>query len=295
MLVRLTALPIVALLLATSCEADGTSPDSGTQSSQGRSATSGLQDEKPCPTDTTPTVVSARKVSIGTGEASVEIEVDPNIKRGRINPLVYGANHRYPYNGFDMWNSKTGEPFPRFLEMYKTSGITALRFPGGRTANNYHWQRAIGPIGDRTSHVDAAFGRITIHGQTLSNEFGPDEFGRFLEGSDSGASVVANFATARANEIANWVEYMNTPVGENPHGGVAWSEVRASNGHKAPYGIKYWEIGNELAGEKTFWLGEDTDPADHASKYVFGGSSRFERQPTVRFLDYSPSAIDQYR
>jgi alpha-N-arabinofuranosidase len=290
MFIRLIALSMVALLFATSCEADGTSRDSGAQSSQGRSATSGLQEERPCPADVTPTIESARKASIGAGKASVEIEVDPTVENGRISPLVFGANHRYPYNGFDMWNSKSEEPFPKFLEMYETAGITALRFPGGRTANNYHWQRAIGPIEDRTSHVDAAFGRITIHGQKLSNEFGPDEFGRFLEESDSGASVVANFATASANEIANWVEYMNTPVGENPRGGVAWSEVRASNGHKAPYGIKYWEIGNELAGEKTFWLGEDADPADRASKYVLGGSSHFERQPAVRFLDYSPSA-----
>ena len=207
MLVRLSALPMVAVLLVTSCEADEASDDSGAQSSQRRSSTSGLQEEKPSPTNTTPTVVSASKESIGAGEASVEIEVDPNVKRGRISPLVYGANHRYPYNGFDMWNSVTGKPFPMFLDMYKTAGITALRFPGGRTTNNYHWQRAIGPIGDRTSHVDAAFGRITIHGQTLSNEFGPDEFGRFLERSTTRALASSRTSLPRPP--------MKSPIGSS--------------------------------------------------------------------------------
>ena len=36
---------------------------------------------------------------------------------------------------------------------------------------------------------------------------------------------------------ADWVEYMNAPAGTaaNPHGGVDWAEVRAANGHAAPY------------------------------------------------------------
>jgi alpha-L-arabinofuranosidase len=283
---------MTALLLATACE-DAAAPGSprGDGSGDNRpAATSGLQRERPCPSNTDPVIPSTTERGLVAGEAATEIVVDASVDEGPISPLVYGANHRYPYNGFDMWNARTDEPFPLFLERYNDAGLTAVRFPGGRTANNYHWQRAIGPLEERIGHVDAAFGRTTIHGQTLTNEFGPDEFGEFLEDSGSGASIVANFATASAREVANWVEYMNTPVGENPHGGVAWAEVRASNGQEKPYGVEYWEIGNELAGEKTFWLGEDTDPTNHASKYIFGGSSHFERQRTVRLLDYSPSA-----
>ena len=285
------ALLMAALLLGTACEeARPDGPGRGSSGTERSGVTSGLQKERPCPSNTDPMVSSTTEQALVGGEASTEIVVDSAVKEGPINPLVYGANHRYPYNGFDMWNTRTDEPFPLFLERYEEAGLTAVRFPGGRTANNYHWQRAIGPLAERIGHVDAAFGRATIHGQTLTNEFGPDEFGEFLEDSGSGSSVVANFATASALEVANWVEYMNTPVGENPHGGIAWAKVRASNGHEEPYGVEYWEIGNELAGEKTFWLGEDTDPTNHASKYIFGGSSHFERQRTVRLLDYSPSA-----
>jgi alpha-N-arabinofuranosidase len=82
---------------------------------------------------------------------------------------------------------------------------------------------------------------------------------------------------------------MNTPVGENPRGGTAWAEVRADNGHPEPYGIRYWEVGNELAGEKTFWIGPGTTLAERAPKYIFGGSNRFTKQLVHTEDDYTPS------
>src|SRR5690606_25002403 len=43
-------------------------------------------------------------------------------------------------------------------------------------------------------------------------------------------------------EAAEWIEYCNgdsdTPMGK----------IRAANGHVEPYGVKYWEIGNEVWG-----------------------------------------------
>ena len=208
---------------------------------------------------------------------------------GEISPLLLGVNHRFPYSGFGMWDAKNERTDPLFLERFRYGGFTIVRFPGGRTANNYRWKNAIGELSDRKGNVDAAFGRKRIHQETLTNEFGPDEFGTFIEEAGVEGNIVVNFATGSANEAAEWVEYMNTPVGENPRGGVAWADVRAANGHPDPYGIKHWEIGNELAGVKTFWIG-DIPVTERAPKYIFGGSTLFERSQVVTPTDYSLEA-----
>ncbi|MGH2554211.1 MAG: hypothetical protein ACRDHO_00645, partial [Actinomycetota bacterium] len=197
-----------------------------------------------------------QQANLVEGRPRTKVVVDAADELKPISDLVYGVNHRYPFQGFGSWDPESRHAAPRFLEHFRDSGFSALRFPGGRTANNYHWQRAIGPPEQRGKHADAAFGRIPAYAEPMTNEFGPDEFGRMLELTGAEGTIVLNFPTGDADEAANWVEYMNTPVGENPRGGVAWARVRARNGNRDPYGVEYWEVGNELAGALTFWIGE---------------------------------------
>jgi hypothetical protein len=45
------------------------------------------------------------------------------------------------------------------------------------------------------------------------------------------------------------VEYCNTPNdGRNPNGGTNWAAKRAADGYPAPFGVRYWEVGNEVYG-----------------------------------------------
>ncbi|MDP9225084.1 MAG: hypothetical protein M3P18_14800 [Actinomycetota bacterium] len=224
-----------------------------------------------------------------SGRGATVVETDAAARQRRINRLVYGVNHRYSFRGFRSWESKKQRPDPEFLKSYRFGGFTAIRFPGGRTANNYHWRRAIGPVKDRGISIDAAFGKIQIYHSGISNQFGPDEYGKLLQSTHSAGIVDTNFATSNARDAANWVEYMNTPVGKNPNGGIAWAKVRARNGHRRPYGIKYWEIGNELIGALTFWVGKNATMAQRATKYIFGGSTPFGRQEVHTATDYSAS------
>ena len=41
--------------------------------------------------------------------------------------------------------------------------------------------------------------------------------------------------------------------------------MRASNGHPAPYGVKYWEIGNEIYGK---WEKGHCDAETYAARYL---------------------------
>ena len=75
---------------------------------------------------------------------------------------------------------------------------------------------------------------------------GADEFLTLCEllGVDAFISVNAGFGEARS--AAEEVEYVNgaadTPMGK----------LRAANGHPAPYGVKWWGIGNEMYGSWQF-------------------------------------------
>jgi alpha-L-arabinofuranosidase len=213
-----------------------------------------------------------------------EIVVHPGDGLRTVHPGLFGANHRYPYEGFGMWNPASDSVYPRFGQRFSAAGFTALRFPGGSVANTYHWKRAIGPLSQRG---------LNVHGHTgqpLTNGFGPDEFGSFVSSQGLQAMMLANFATGTAQEAADWVEYMNAPVGTNPNGGVAWASVRAENGHPAPYGVQYWEIGNELYQPgQSFWMGS-ASIAERTKKYIFGGSTSFQDQRVGKPWDHRSSA-----
>jgi alpha-N-arabinofuranosidase len=217
-------------------------------------------------------------------QTATTISVNPTVRRGKVNPLVFGANHRYGYSGFSMWDKTTNNAYPAFSTAFRKAGITSVRFPGGTIAGKYHWQRAIGPVAQRTRN---------IHGSTkddsslpVTNEFGPDEFGRFIKQNGATGSIVVNIGTGSAQEAADWVEYMNAPVGTNPGGGIAWAEVRQSNGGTDPYNITYWEVGNENNNkDQVYWMG-----TVDKQKYAFGGTTTFTKERVGKFDDHRDSA-----
>ncbi len=218
------------------------------------------------------------------GGQRAQILVHPGDGLRTVHPGLFGVNHRYPYDGFGMWDPSIDNVYPRFEHRFSAAGFTAMRFPGGSVANTYHWKRAIGPLSQRG---------FNVHGHTgepLANGFGPDEFGSFVSTQGLQAMMLANFATGTAQEAADWVEYMNAPVGTNPNGGVAWASVRAANGHPEPYHVQNWEIGNELYEPgQSHWMGGGS-LAKRTKKYVFGGSTKFKDQRVGTPSDHQGSA-----
>ena len=56
--------------------------------------------------------------------------------------------------------------------------------------------------------------------------------------------ICVRFTGKTPKDAADQVEYFNGPPA-SPMG-----QLRAANGHPEPYGVKYWQIGNELGDEK---------------------------------------------
>ncbi|MEJ7830177.1 MAG: hypothetical protein WKF91_18350 [Segetibacter sp.] len=172
------------------------------------------------------------------------IKVNPAANLGQIQPELYGTNHRYTNNGSTMWDSGKHAAIPAFLKVYNEIGLRSMRYPAGTAASLFHWKRSICPLKDRTDAIEGHSWEDEIR-QARTN-FGLDEALRFCEANNTKLNYMYNFGNGNAADAADLVEYLNTPVGKNPNGGIAWAEVRSKNGHPQPYNIVTFEMGNEM-------------------------------------------------
>lgn len=110
------------------------------------------------------------------------------------------------------------------------------RLPGGNFLSNWDWHDALGDRDRRRPMFDHAWSAIQ------SNDLGMDEWLELTRiiGVDPYVTVNAGFGDA--NSAAELVEYLNGAADSE------WGAKRAANGHPAPYGVRYWNIGNEPYG-----------------------------------------------
>ncbi len=207
------------------------------------------------------------------------VRVDARAVRGQASRLLLGINHHYNWNGFGLWDPTTGRARSVVVAEARQAGVQTMRFPGGSVAIPYDWRRAIGP--HRSCQIDGNHpGRTAIHhAQTQRLHFGPDEYMVALRQLHARPMIMVPSMISTPSVAADWVEYMNAPAGTaaNPHGGVDWAEVRAANGHAAPYGVKTWEVGNEpMHVNSRYWM--SSRDAVAVRQYAFGGSARIKGQ-----------------
>lgn len=115
--------------------------------------------------------------------------------------------------------------------------IPVLRWPGGLFADTYHWRDGIGPKEERQLIVNTNWGDVVEN-----NHFGTHEYFELLHQLGSEAYINANIGSGTVQEMAEWVEYI-TRSGRSP-----MSDLRIKNGHKDPWKLKFFGIGNESWG-----------------------------------------------
>ncbi|MBW2731599.1 MAG: hypothetical protein JRH20_04345 [Deltaproteobacteria bacterium] len=144
-----------------------------------------------------------------------------------------------------MFNPETIANLSRFKQ-------TMIRWPGGNFTSGYHWQDGIGPMEERPSRPNLAWGGIS------DNHFGTDEFLRFCELTGITPLVSPGFDATEIStqEIADWVEYANGNTS------TVMGALRAGNGRPEPYNVKFWVVGNETYGG---YQQGHTDVATYAS------------------------------
>jgi alpha-N-arabinofuranosidase len=122
------------------------------------------------------------------------------------------------------------------IALTREMGVSIVRYPGGNFVSGYRWEDGIGPVADRPRRIDGAWHTIE------TNAFGLHEFAGWAEQAGVEVQEAINLGTAGVEEARAIVEYANHP------GGTAWSDKRRANGAEDPFGIKVWNLGNELDG-----------------------------------------------
>lgn len=160
---------------------------------------------------------------------------------GKRSPLLYGQFiehfHRQIYGGiYDPGSDQADENGFRkdVLEAMRAIHVPVIRWPGGCFVSSYHWKGGVGE--KRTPYFDKAW-RVEE-----SNEFGTDEFIALCRKLECEPYICTNAGTGSPEEMSDWVEYCNLESEGQ------YARLRIQNGHKEPYGVKFWSVGNENYG-----------------------------------------------
>jgi alpha-N-arabinofuranosidase len=150
-----------------------------------------------------------------------------------------------------------------------------IRYPGGCYADSYHWQDGIGPMAQRKTKPNLAWRMWGNYiGTPVSNQFGTDEFVLFCREVGAEPMMTANVGTGKPEEAAAWVEYCNGSASSK------WGSERAKNGHKEPFNVKYWFVGNEMWGAAD---GHFT-PEKYGKRYLEFSRAMREKDPGVKLI-----------
>lgn len=107
--------------------------------------------------------------------------------------------------------------------LLSAAGVRALRYPGGSYGDLFHWKDNTAPGGYVAPNTSF------------------DEFMTTARAVGAEPVLIANYGSGTAQEAADWVTYAN---------------------RTKDYGVKYWEIGNEVYGNGHYGSGWERD--DHA-------------------------------
>ena len=174
------------------------------------------------------------KASIHINASDVISKIDKRIYGSFIEHLGRGV-----YGGiYDPGNPNSDEDGFRkdVIELVKKLNIPLVRYPGGNFVSGYNWEDGVGPKEKRPVRLDLAW--FT----TETNEFGMQEFDKWLKKTGGEMLMAVNLGTRGPDEARNLLEYANYP------GGTYWSDLRKSHGKEEPYAIRYWCLGNEMDG-----------------------------------------------
>lgn len=139
-----------------------------------------------------------------------------------------------------------------------------VRF-GGSAIETFEWSDTIGNWDKRVPFPDDPWGGLQ------ENFVGVEEFVQLVQHVGAAPLICLRWTGRSPQDAANEVEYFN--------GGpdTKWGQVRAKNGHRESYHVKYWEVGNEVGG-----------PEYDASLAAFGEAMR-RVDPSIKISSSYPS------
>jgi alpha-L-arabinofuranosidase len=110
-----------------------------------------------------------------------------------------------------------------------------LRF-GGSALESYEWDQSLGPPGARAPFPLGAWGGLD------ENFVGVEEFVVLCREVEAEPLVCVRWTGKTPQDAAAEVEYFNGDAE------TKWGKLRVRNGHAKPWGVKFWQVGNEVGG-----------------------------------------------
>ncbi len=147
--------------------------------------------------------------------------------------LYIGVVSLMPADNIEGWR-------PEVIGVLKSLRSGVYRWPGGNFVSAHDWRDAIGEPDNRPPILDPVWNAVQ------SNDVGTDEFLTLCRLTEVEPYITVNSGFGEAGSAAEYVEYTNGPVT------TRMGAMRAANGHPEPYGVKFWNIGNEMWGDWQF-------------------------------------------
>jgi len=187
--------------------------------------------------------------------AKIKIDIERSV--GEIDPKIYGVfmepiqiSGRRGLPDSPVLNTLYGTLYDpaspladengfkkNYIDAMKELKVTNMRWPGGNFLMGYNWQDGIGPKDKRPARINMAWGGID------NNHVGTDEWFALNKAMGTENIMCVNLGLGNIQDAAYWLEYCNYPKG------TYYSDLRAKNGHPAPYKVKIWDLGNEVDGK----------------------------------------------
>ena len=235
------------------------------------------------------TLLSLLPLSLIAQNATIKIDVSRKISD--IDPKIYGVfMEPIHFNGRRMglpdsvdFNTLYGNLYDPsspladadgfrkdYIDAMKELKITNMRWPGGNFLMGYDWKDGIGPKDQRPKRINLAWGGID------NNHVGTDEWFQLNKSIGSENIVGVNLGLGTILDAAYLVEYCNYK------GGTYYSDLRAKNGHPQPYGVKIWDLGNEVDGLP--WELGHKNAEDYVETAREAAKAMIAVDPTIKFV-----------
>lgn len=188
---------------------------------------------------------------------AANVTVNANSSLGIIPAPAFGVNEA-------AWTGLAHDPTTGSL--IGATGAKVLRWPGGSLSDVYHWQ---------SNTFDASW-------VDPNNTF--DAFMQMAQLAGTQPMITVNYGSGTAQDAAGWVQYANKG-GSSYSGPVPTYSGGSSTGHT--YGIKYWEIGNEVYGNGTYGVTWENDthalgPTTYANNAVAFSQAMKAVDPSIK-------------
>ena len=155
-------------------------------------------------------------------------------------------------------------------------GVPYVRYPGGNFVSAYCWKNGIGPKEDRPVLPDVAWRQLE------PNEVGVDEFVSWCRKVGAEPIMAVNLGTGTPQEAFELLRYCNGTKGY-------WAELRKKNGHREPYNIKYWCLGNEMDGD---WQIGHTSAEEYSKRAKMAAMMMKSYDPAIELILCGSSSFE---